>query len=231
MRGLSLVAATVLLFSINVRASWAADNELTAEEKATGWQLLFNGKDHTGWKCSNDKPIACPIEDGGLVPYKSGSYLIIHEKQFGDFILKCDVKMSSSCNSGIFFRVGDPRNPVQMGFEIQVMTGKGASYHDFGAVYELAKPAKNNSRGAGQWDSIEITCKGPKIAVAVNGETVTTMNCDDYTEPGKNPGGGKNKFKMAIKDFPRKGYVGLQDHGAKCWYKNIKVLELAEAGK
>jgi hypothetical protein len=226
MRGLHIVAAIALLFSITIQNCRAADNELTAEEKAAGWQLLFNGKDHTGWKCNNGKEIACPIEDGCLVPYKSGTYLIIHEKQFGDFVLKCDVKMDKACNSGIFFRVGDPLNPVQTGFEMQVLTGKGSSIHDFGAVYELAKPTKNNTKGPGQWDSVEITCKGPKITVAVNGETVTTMNCDEYTEPGKGPDGSKNKFKKAAKDFPRKGYIGLQDHGSKCWYKNIRIREL-----
>jgi len=76
----------------------AADNELTAEEKAVGWQLLFNGHDYTGWSCNNGKPIASPIENASLVPHKSGGYLIIYEKEFGDFELKCDVKMDAECN-------------------------------------------------------------------------------------------------------------------------------------
>ena len=105
-------------------SAFAADNELTAEEKADGWKLLFNGKDHTGWKCNNDKPIATPIEDGCLLPYKSGGYVVIYEKPFGDFVLKCDVKWGEGgCNSGIFFRVEDPREPVHTGFEIQVASG------------------------------------------------------------------------------------------------------------
>ena len=62
----------------------AGDNELTKAEKADGWKLLFNGKDHTGWKCNNGKPIASTIEYGALMPYKSGGYLIIHEKPVGD---------------------------------------------------------------------------------------------------------------------------------------------------
>ena len=29
-----------------------------------------------------------------------------------------------------------------------------------------------------------------------------------------------------MKDFPRKGYIGLQDHGYNVWFKNIKLKEL-----
>ena len=54
----------------------AGDNELSDNEKREGWQLLFNGKDVTGWKCNNGKPIAAPVENGSLVPYKSGGYII-----------------------------------------------------------------------------------------------------------------------------------------------------------
>ena len=102
----------------------AEENSLTQQEKEAGWQLLFNGRDHAGWKCNNGKPIATPVENGALLPYKSGGYIIIHEQQFGDFIFQCDVKWDAEhCNSGIFFRVEDPTNPVHTGFEAQVMSG------------------------------------------------------------------------------------------------------------
>lgn len=204
----------------------AGDNQLTPQERADGWQLLFNGKDYAGWKCSNGKTVASPVEEGALVPYKSGGYLVIHEKQFGDFVLRCDVKMPEKCNSGIFFRIGNPKNPVQTGYEIQVMTGKGTSKHDFGAIYDLVGPSVNNAKGAGEWNAMTITCKGPHISVAVNGKIVSSLNADEFTEPGRSADGKKNKFKTAVKDFPRKGYLGFQDHGHKVWYKNIKLREL-----
>jgi Domain of Unknown Function (DUF1080) len=62
----------------------------------------------------------------------------------------------------------------------------------------------------------------------VNGETVAELNCDEWTTPHRCPDGSKNKFSRAIKDFPRRGYVGLQDHGHKVWFKNVKLRELAE---
>ncbi|HEY2841707.1 MAG TPA: DUF1080 domain-containing protein [Pirellulales bacterium] len=220
------------LFCVSLAApALAADNELTAEEKAAGWQLLFNGKDTTGWKCNNDKPIATKVEEGALAPYKSGGYLIIYDKPFGDFVLKCDAKMGDAdCNSGVFFRVGDPANPVYTGLEMQVMAGKGTGMHDFGAIYDLVPPTKNNSK-ADDWNAIEIRAQGPLITVKVNGEEVSKINCDEWPEKGKRPDGSKHKFGAAVKDFPRTGYLGFQDHNHKAWYKNVKLLELKDGSK
>ncbi len=213
----------------------AADNELTDKEKTEGWQLLFDGKTLDGWSCNNGKEARSKIEDGCLVPYKSGGYILIYDKkQFGDFVFSCDVKMGEKCNSGIFYRMEQPKDPVNKGFEVQVMTGKGTGMHDFGAIYDLAKITKNNAKGPGQWNNVVITCDGPKMKVEVNGEVVCQLNCDEFTEPKKRPDGSTFKFNnkgpdgkvRALKDFARKGYLGVQDHGHPVWYKNIKIKEL-----
>ena len=94
------------------------------------------------------------------------------------------------------------------------------------AIYDLVAPSKDTARGPGKWDTVRIRCKGPMIVVTVNGEKVATINCDKWTEPGKNPDGSSNKFRNALKDFPRQGYIGLQDHGHDVWFKNVKVKEL-----
>lgn len=221
------LATSLVLFLLTAAAPlFAGENQLTEAEKKAGWQLLFNGKDHSGWKCNNGKKIATGIEDGALVPFKSGGYIIIHEKQFGDFVLKCDVKMSSQdCNSGIFFRVANPKDPVYTGFEAQVNSG-GKGYHDFGAIYDLMPATQDVVKKAGEWNTVEITCKGPHITVVANGKEVCKMNCDDFTKKSLRPDGTKHKFGTVIKDAARKGYLGFQDHGKKVWYRNVKVREL-----
>jgi 3-keto-disaccharide hydrolase len=232
MRRVILISAVLALCSVGV--SVAADNQLSDAEKDAGWLLLFNGKDLTGWRCNNDKPIATKIEDGSLVPYRSGGYLILHEGKFDDFVLKCDVRWEDpNCNSGIFFRVENPRDPVNTSFEVQVMAGGGTGKHDMGAIYDLAGPTKAASLGTGKWNSFEITCDGPVISVKLNGEPVNRINCDDFDQPGVCPDGQAHKFKLngkprAIKDFARSGYLGFQDHGHKVWYKNVKLLPLTK---
>jgi hypothetical protein len=214
----------IVTFATHVRA---ADNELSPIEKADGWQLLFNGKDTTDWKNNTKKPIAAKVEDGALNPHGSGGYVIVYKKQFGDFVLKCDVKMDQpKCNSGIFVRIGDLKDPVQTGREVQVHTNEKPDIHGFGAIYDLVAPSKNATHGPGKWDTVEVMCKGPKITVTVNGEKVTALDCDQWTQAGKRLDGTSTKFKKAVKDSARSGYVGLQDHGNNVWFKNIKLLKL-----
>ena len=226
-------AATVVVALLFASSSFAEDNELSKEETKAGWQLLFNGKDLTGWKCNNGKDIAVPVEKGALVPYKSGGYIIIHENKFDNFVFKCDVRWEDPrCNSGIFFRVEDPNNPVHTGFEVQVMGGTQTGKHQFGAIYDLVATTKNTGKKIGEWNSVEIRCYGPYIDVKVNGENVASMNCDKFDKPGVCPDGKKHKYKLdrkprAVKDFARAGYLGFQDHGQKVWYKNVKLLPLA----
>ena len=202
------------------------DNTLSPEEKKDGYELLFNGKDLTGWKNNNGKPVKTKVEDGAIQTYKCGGYVLMHEREFGDFTLRCDFKLSKpKTNSGIFIRISDPKKPVQGGFEIQVMGGKGTGKHDLGAIYDLVAPTKNMNKPIGEWNSIEITCKGPKMSVKVNGEKVSEINLDDYKEPKKRPDGSKHKFGD-IKNLPRKGFLGFQDHGSQVWFKNVRVKEL-----
>jgi hypothetical protein len=217
----------VALSAALVQPAFAADNQLTPAEKTAGWQLLFNGNDYSGWRCNNGRAIASKIEDHCLVPHKSGGYLIIYEKEFGDFELTCDVKMDPVCNSGVFVRVGNPKDPVQTGFEVQVASEIGTGKHDFGSLYDLVGPKKVPHLSP-DWNTITVTCKGPHITAAVNGETVAKLNCDEWTTPRHCPDGSTNKFSRAIKDFPRRGYIGFQDHGHKVWFKNVKIRELAE---
>jgi hypothetical protein len=217
------------LSAVGVTSAYAsaADNELTAEESAAGWQLLFNGQNLDGWKNNSGEPVASGlVKDGTFNTYKCGGYVLVYDKPFGDFVLKCDVKMSEpECNSGVFLRISDLKDPVMTGLEVQVFSDRGTTIHDFGAIYDLVAPTKNASK-VGEWNQLEIRCEGPLVSVKVNGELVAEMNCDDFDKPGERLDGTQHKFERAIKDFARSGYLGLQDHGHDAWYKNVKLLEL-----
>ena len=205
----------------------APDNELTDAEKAEGWVLLFNGRDVRGWKNNNDKPVRAKVENGTVNPHGSGGYLLVHEKQVGDFVLRCDVKMSQpNCNSGIFVRTGDLGDPVYSGIEVQISSDTKPSLHGFGAIYDLVAPSKDATNGPGKWDTVELRCEGSVIEVSVNRKKLAAINCDQWDQPGRRPDGTRHKFGKAIKDFPRAGYIGLQDHGHDVWYKNIKLRKL-----
>jgi hypothetical protein len=213
-----------------VRAGGPEDG-LTPDERKAGWILLFDGKSLDGWKTSSGRPSRVPIEEGSINPHGCGGYMMIHEKMWSDFVLALDFKISKGCNSGIFIRTYPltPRPGKDVGFnglEVAIDDTTTAGYHDTAAIYDLVKPSRNAMRPPGQWNHIVITCEGPRIAVELNGEPVTRMDLDQWTAPNRRPDGSEHKFDVAYKDHPRSGYIGLQDHGAPCWYKNIKIKPL-----
>ncbi len=221
----------IALFAVSVNAVHAEDNVLSESERADGWTLLFDGRSLDGWTTSDGQPSQRPVEDGAINPHGSGGYMLVYDEPQEDFILRCDFKISPKCNSGIFVRTAslEPRPGKDVGFnglEIAIDDTEGHGYHDTGALYDLSPPAKNAMRPAGEWNQIEITCRGNVIEVALNGELVNHVDLDQFTAPNRRPDGSEHKFDVAYRDHPHRGYIGLQDHGADCWFKNIRLKKL-----
>lgn len=219
-----IVTACVLTAAISAKGE---ENRLTQKQQSEGWILLFDGT-LKGWTTNGGKPSQRPVEEGAINPHKSGDYMLIHEKVWGDFVLALDFKISKGCNSGIFIRTFplQPRPGKDVGFngiEVAVDDTTTAGYHDSAAIYDLVAPKVNAMKPAGEWNHIEITCDQAKISVELNGQKVTEMNLDEWTTPNRRPDQSEHKFDIAFKDHPRSGYIGLQDHGSDCWYKNVRI--------
>jgi hypothetical protein len=224
---------TCVLCWLGMAAVLAADNQLTQAERQDGWLLLFDGQSTAGWMNSNRTVPRTPVQAGTLNPHRAGHYMLVHTQQWENFILSVDFKISPNCNSGIFVRTFSltPRPGKDVGFnglEIAIDDTPGAGYHDTGALYDLAMPTRNAMKPVGEWNHIEITCDQTRIGVVLNGEHVTQVDLSKFTEPNKRPDGTTHKFDIAYKDHPRRGYVGLQDHGSPCWFKNIKLKPLPQ---
>jgi hypothetical protein len=217
-----------LLIAYGLLGSPLSDNLLAPEEKAAGWVSLFDGQTLDGWKTSSEKPSKVPVQHGSINPHGCGGYMMIHEQTWSDFELALDFKISKGCNSGVFVRTFplQPRPGKDVGFnglEIAIDDTVSAGYHDTGAIYDLVKPRKNAMKPVGEWNHLVITCDQSIISVQLNGEQVTRMDLDEWKVPNRRPDGTEHKFDVAYKDHPRRGYIGLQDHGSACWFKNIKI--------
>lgn len=186
---------------------------------------LFNGQDLTGWMNASGGPPGAGwvAREGALALAAPKAGDIWTRERFGDFVLMLEFKTTG--NSGIFIRTDKPKDNVQTGIEVQVITPGDVNRHSVGALYDLVAPSKSNAK-ADDWNQVVITAKGADLKVEINGEVVNGMNLDQWTAPGQNPDGSKNKFKAALKDFKREGHIGLQDHGASVQYRNITVRRL-----
>lgn len=191
---------------------------LSAEDK--GWVTLYNGKDLTGWQTTGNW---LPQKDGSLlIKPRSGergwqrySAYLWSKKKYKDFVLHVEYKYPPKGNSGIHFRVGDLKNPVNTGIEAQVLDSYGKKkmgHHDHGGIIRTVGASKNMSKKAGEWNTMILTCKGHHLKVQLNGEQIVNIHLD----------------KTPMKDRPLEGHIGLQDHGEpnNLHFRNIKIKEL-----
>lgn len=192
-----------------------------------GWIHQFNGKDLTGWLCPPD---SWAVKDGILT--RKGGDTIWSQQQYEDFILDLEYKLAPNTNSGVFIRCSSIEDWLNTAIEIQVLDSYGKETpgkHDAGAIYDIKAPRVNAVRPPGEWNHLQVTARGSRLQVELNGIDVIDIDLDDWTEAGQNPDGTPNKFKFAYKDLPRRGHIGLQDHGDPVWYRNVRIKPLESA--
>jgi hypothetical protein len=220
----SVSIAVIALISVMVLAAPPVQRK-----DKDGFVPLFNGKDLTGWQPATN----WGVEDGIIVlkdrsdrQEHNDNYLWT-QKQYGDFVLELDFKPAQGTNSGIFLRTSDVKDPVYTGIEVQVasLVGAPTRKNPVGSIYDLVQPKVVEVRPE-EWSQFSVSCKGSKIAVVLNGTAVSEIDLDQFPEAGKNPDGTPNKFKKALKDYARNGYIGLQDHGTFIAYRNVRIKTL-----
>src|SRR5262249_32746063 len=101
----ALLACAMLVFAGS--AGQAADNVLTEQEKKEGYMLLFDGKSMNGWHI-NDAFAGWRVVGNDLCLARNGR-LLCTDKEYDNFVLKCEFKVGKDCNSGVFIRVSDQK--------------------------------------------------------------------------------------------------------------------------
>ena len=192
------------------------------------WTSIFDGKSLDSWSTTGN-PEGWTVEDECIVCTVQGGKYLYTQDQYENFLLSVDFKIAEKTNSGIFFRWSDLDDPVHTGIEIQIFDSYGqevSDTHTCGAIYDMVAPSSNPSKPAGEWNNILITSIPNYVSVEKNGVQIAEMDVNQWEEAGKNADGSKNKFKYAWKDMPQKGHIGLQDHGGKVWFRNLKIQQL-----
>lgn len=207
-------------------------------------RVLFSG-DHLenfefypgAWEIETDGSLVCRMEKTSEqkgVRRIPGMGNLWTKEEFENFELNLEYKLSEGANSGIFYR-SDKNNPVQGGFEIQLMDDEGFQKKANkilpprklnASFYDGIAPSGDFAKPPGQWNHAKLICKGPSVLYRLNGKLAFSINLDDWKEAGKNPDGSTNKFKTALKELPRTGRIGFQNHGQVVWFRKILINEL-----
>ena len=217
-------------------------NILTAKEKKEGWTLLFDGKSMNGWRKANTAEMAANwiIDDEAMKVCRGeqrgsgqGGDVIYGEKKYLNFELSIDWKVEKEANSGIFYYcIEEPGKSITASApEIQVLDNWYASdnklaNHLAGSLYDMLPALPQNAKPHGEWNNVVVRVKDGKVTHTQNGVKVCEYELwtPEWYKLVEN-----SKFKdwPGFKEGPaRGGYIGLQDHGYDCWFRNIKIREL-----
>ena len=190
--------------------------------KELGYTSLFNGKDLAGWEGAEQPKETCwAVEDGLLVcDGKKGPWLR-SDKEYGDFNLRFDYLVSPGGNSGIYVRVpkdgnhhraDDQAKPA--GFEVQVLDdtapqhAKLKDYQYGGSVYDICGASQKVGRPIGDWNTMEINCRGQNVTTTHNGVVIVEVTPETHE---------------LIKLRQESGYLGLQNHSTVVKFRNLRI--------
>jgi hypothetical protein len=155
------------------------------------------------------------------------------KKQYENFVVDLEFKTEDGTNSGVIVYASDMQNWIPNSVEIQIADDFSPKWANSPKTWQCAAifghlPAKKSLvKKPGEWNRMTVTCHGPMITVALNGEVVTEMDMGKWTSAKKNPDGtdipawlSKPKAELATK-----GHIGLQGKhaGAPIYFRNVKI--------
>jgi len=220
------------------------DNALTKAEEADGWELLFDGVNTDKWKSYNDTVLSngWHAVDGCLQAPGDGSDAsgyIVTKKQYENFILDWDWKLTKGGNSGLIYHVVESpafKVPYVTGPEYQLIDNEGwqeqnpdtklEEWQKLGVDYAMHLPdySKMKVNPVGEWNNSRIVFDNGHVEHWLNGQKILEFEAwtDDWFEK-KSAGKWENAPEYGL--APR-GLICLQDHGYPASFKNIKIKEL-----
>jgi len=182
--------------------------------------LLANGL--ADWQQIGGKPGGWKLEDGILYTAGGQGGWLSTQKEYDNFKLELDFRVPPGGNSGVFVRAPHEGNPAYQGMEIQILDDYAEQWANLrpsqytGSIYDVQAPSKRATKKANEWQKMIIVCNGPRVQVTVNGTVILDTDVNEHADKlATHPGLKRTK-----------GYIGLQDHGQRIDYRNIKITEL-----
>jgi hypothetical protein len=210
-------------------------NTLTADEKAAGWKLLFDGATTAGWHGYGQRsmPEGWAVKDGALTRVGKTTD-IVTDDEYGSFELRFDWRIAQGGNSGVMFHVVESpkfKEPYLTGPEFQVLDnaghpdGKNGKDRWAGANYALHAPVQDTTKPVGEWNECRLVVNGPHVEHWMNG--VKVVEYDLWSDDWK-ARVAASKFKQwPDYGMAKSGRIVLQEHGFEVAFRNVKIKVLS----
>jgi len=190
-----------------------------------GFEALFNGKNLDGWKLVGRTGPGYVVEGDTVVCPPDGGGNLFTEKEYANFILRLEFKLSPGGNNGIGLRAPLEGDAAYQGMEIQVLDDPAPQYKDIlpaqhcGSIYGVFAAKQGALKPAGEWNAYEITARGRLVSIRLNGTMVVDADLDTV------------KDEKVLKQHPglarATGHIGFLGHRSHVAFRNIRIKELA----
>ena len=223
-------------------------NQLGADEKKRGWQMLWDGKSTDGWrgaKLDEFPEQGWQMKNGELTVLASGGGEaaaggdIVTKATYGNFELQLDFRLTEGANSGIKYFVNTDLNKGEgssIGLEYQILDddkhpdaklGNHEGSRTVASLYDLIKAAPDKPvMPIGQWNHAKIVSNNNQVEHWLNGKKVLEYErkSETYRQLVK-----ESKYvKWPAFGEADQGHILLQDHGDRVSFKNIKIRRIEE---
>ena len=178
---------------------------------------IFNGKDLSGWEAVSGSADVWEWKDGKVVCKGGKGGWLCTKEQYGDFEFEVEFNCPKDGNSGVFIRAPREGHTSKLGMEIQILDDDAEIHKNIkpfqhtASIYGVVAPSKPAQKKAGEWQTMRIRCKGDQVTITLNGEKVVDADMSAFPD---------------LKDRPRKGYIGLQNHGSGLEFRNARLKVL-----
>lgn len=201
------VALNVICGSLLIAARAGEPNQLTPEETADGWILLFDGQTLFGWEPGGiaDWKVDGATTAEGVIRVASGDIgLLATTSQFADYELSVDFRAPAQTNSGVFLRTPiKPTNPAEDCYELNIAPADNPF-----PTGSFVGRQKATAAAADGWNNFRVRLEGARAVVTLNGQPAL-----EYVDPRP----------------LRRGRIGLQHNSGPAEFRNVKLRPLGLA--
>lgn len=189
--------------------------------RSHGIDLLSTGL--VGWQQIGGQEGTWHFEEGILRTEGENGGWLATLRQYDDFMLSLEFRVSAGGNSGVFIRAPLEGNPAYAGMEIQILDDYAERWRDLqpyqyaGSIYDVQAPSERAGREADEWQTMVIAARGTRVRVILNGEKVVDTDVTYFPY----------KFDTHPGLKRQRGYIGLQNHGSRVEFRNVRIRELS----
>lgn len=206
-----IVIAVLLLALLTFRSVQAADEgfvELFSNEAALKDWTVARWNDVS---LAPEQEVRWKMENGVLTSGEPRGTWLMSKKEYGDFVLEFEFKLTERGNSGLALRAPLKGDPAFDGLELQMAdyryNTEAKDSELTGGIYRAIAPKKQVYKPT-EWNRYQVTLDGSLLKVVLNDTVIHDLDLEDQEQEVKRHDGS---IAPRVRDRPRKGHIGFQE--------------------